>query len=134
MRRHEWLLTLVVLATAACDPKAEPRVPPPADSYTAGTHQVKIGDFTSTIQTAAVTPGYFELARIPLVSGRQFVPADHESGAPRVVILGLELARTRFSSMDPIGRTIELNGSPATIVGITGEGAYPEGTLLFLPK
>ena len=51
--------------------------------------------------------------------GRDFEPADDEPGAPRVVLLGHDLWRTRFAS-DPkvVGRVVRLNGEVAEVIGV----------------
>jgi predicted permease len=71
----------------------------------------------------AVSPGYFETARIPLVRGRAFLEADR-SGAMRVAVINEVLAEAAFPAEDPLGRRImtgNATGSAwATIVGVVG--------------
>jgi hypothetical protein len=128
------VLTIVVLTmTLACEAKPEPIEEPPAGSYTAGTYQVKIDTNSTSAPGAQVTTDFFSLVRIPILIGRAFVVAD---SAHKVVILSYEFWKERFASApDAIGRTIEVDGVPTTIVGITGEGnTFPEGARLWLPK
>ena len=55
--------------------------------------------------------------------GRAFLPEDDRAGAPAVVILGHRLWATRYgSSPSAIGRTVRINGEPATVVGVMSEG------------
>ena len=65
-----------------------------------------------------VTPGLFELLRVPPLLGRTFVPAD-VAVPPNIAILGEGLWRTRFGG-DPgiLGRVVQLDGQPFTIVGV----------------
>ena len=66
-----------------------------------------------------ITADYFVVHGTTPVAGRGFTSADELPEAPRVVILSDALVRRRFSSDRSIlGRTIDLNGDPYTIVGI----------------
>ncbi len=52
-----------------------------------------------------VTPGYFEMLRIPLRAGRDFTAEDRE-GAPPVVIVNEAAAERFWPGEDPIGKRI----------------------------
>jgi len=71
----------------------------------------------------AVSPGYFETLRIPLVRGRVF--DDHDNaGAPFVVVLNESFAKRRFPGRDPIGERVRVGQSDSpwsTIIGIVGD-------------
>jgi predicted permease len=69
-----------------------------------------------------VSPGYFEVLRIPIVRGRGFDQRDRGSAAP-VAIVSDTLVRRAFGNRDPIGQRITLASPlpPATIVGVVGE-------------
>lgn len=76
-----------------------------------------------------ITPGFLRTARIPLLRGRDFSPADNED-APRVALIDEEAARLWFPNHDPIGRRLrplEKAGDPpkwATIIGVVSPVAY----------
>jgi predicted permease len=66
----------------------------------------------------AVTPGYFETLRIPVVRGRTFTDADRADGEIAVVI-NETLARQAFGEEDPIGRRLaSSNGQVKTVIGV----------------
>lgn len=67
--------------------------------------------------------GYFETLGVPMALGRPLMPADHRVGAPLSVVLSHAFWMRAFGG-DPaiLGRTVRVNGNPADIVGITGEG------------
>ena len=69
-----------------------------------------------------VTAGYFEALRVGPALGQSFMPADEASGRP-VVLLGDGLWRRRFGA-DPaiLGRTLHVNGTPLTVVGVMAAG------------
>lgn len=68
----------------------------------------------------AVTPGYFETMRIPLVRGRLFDERDRQ-GAPAVMVINETLARRYFAGQEPIGRTIATPHGAARVVGIVAD-------------
>ncbi|HEX3868564.1 MAG TPA: ABC transporter permease [Gemmatimonadaceae bacterium] len=71
----------------------------------------------------AVSPGYLETLRIPLVRGRVFDTSD-DAGAPLVALISESMARSRFATTDPIGRRVQVGGDDApwlTIVGVVGD-------------
>jgi predicted permease len=69
-----------------------------------------------------VTDGFFELLGVRPASGRTIAEADLKRGAPAVVLISHAAWMRRFGG-DPatLGRTVDLNGEPHTIVGILPE-------------
>lgn len=71
----------------------------------------------------AITPGYLQTARIPLLRGRTFTIADTRD-SQRVVLIDEDGARAWFPNQDPIGHQLRALGKPgeppkwATIVGV----------------
>jgi predicted permease len=61
-----------------------------------------------------VTPGYFDLVRIPLRAGREFTAEDRD-GAPSVVIVNEAFADRFWPGQNPIGKRIE----QSHVVGVT---------------
>jgi putative ABC transport system permease protein len=68
----------------------------------------------------AVTPGYFAALGIPVISGRNFEERDATDGAP-VAIVNQALARNVFGTTSAVGRSIEFQGQPTTIIGVVGD-------------
>ena len=71
------------------------------------------------IETAGVTPLYFEVFGVRPLYGRTFEPGEDVVGRNRVVVLAHALWRQRFGG-DPkvVGRSISLNGVAAEVVGV----------------
>src|ERR1700712_1505414 len=114
----------LLVGALACSNAPDSQQPqPPPGSYRTKTLHVGIGGALTTVQGASVIPGFFKVAHVPLAMGRLFVEADHDSVPANVAILTFELWRERFaSSPTALGRTIDINGVPTTIVGVTRAG------------
>ncbi len=89
-------------------------------------HPVAPGDEPDAA-VSFVTPGFFRTMRIPLLSGRDFLPTD-DSKAPAVVIVNQAFARKFFPGEDPIGKRIKpgLNDDVTPeqmrqVVGVVGD-------------
>ena len=66
-----------------------------------------------------VTPGYFDLIRMPLVAGRAFSTADRD-GAPGVVIVNAAFADRFWPGEDPLGKRVE----DWEVVGVVRNAKY----------
>ena len=90
-----------------------------------------------------VSPGYFDVMKTRLVSGRDFTPADDRS-APTVAVVNESFARTYFRGVPAVGRTFQVQLPPGVprphlqIVGIVGDTKYnylrnAVGPIVYLP-
>jgi predicted permease len=77
------------------------------------------------VQTDAVSPGYFQAAGIPLLSGRDFNSADGPD-APLVAIVNETLAERLWPGGDPLGQRLGFIGSEdfVEVVGIARDARY----------
>ena len=68
---------------------------------------------------AKVTADFFTLLGVAPQLGRPLLAEEQGTGGPRVVVIGQQLWKNRFGG-DPnvIGRTLELDAEPFTIVGV----------------
>lgn len=84
---------------------------------------------------ARVTQSFFEVFGVQLALGRGFLPEEDVVGGPRVVVIGHGLWQRRFQGApETVGRSIELNGEPHTIVGVAPPGfQHPKGVELWVP-
>jgi predicted permease len=88
-------------------------------------------------QGSRITANLFDILRQPALLGRTFVDGEDRPGAEPVVIISYDLWTRRFDR-DPaiIGRTLRINGSPATIVGVMPDGmkfGENDGSYLWVP-
>ena len=74
------------------------------------------------VWAGAVTPEYFRMMRIPILSGREFTPADGERSA-RVVIVSAATARRFWPGENPIGKHIRavFQDDWRTVTGVAGD-------------
>jgi putative ABC transport system permease protein len=82
-----------------------------------------------------VTPGFFQLLGTHPMLGRAFAPEEERADAPPVAVISYGLWRHELGG-DPavIGRTINVDSVPTTIVGVMPEEFnYPDFTQLWLP-
>jgi len=81
-----------------------------------------------TVSLARISASAFRLTRVPPFLGRFLTDADEQSGAPSVVVLGYGAWQTLLGGdPDPIGRTVQLGGTPTTVVGVMPEGyGFPQ--------
>ena len=86
-------------------------------------------------RSAWLTANTFSTLGQTTLIGRDFAPDEDRKGAPGVVILGYNIWKNRYA-LDPsvVGRSIRLNGQPATIVGVMPEGMkFPSNAELWAP-
>ena len=95
-----------------------PQIREVSPSYGRGGIRLKCGTQTATTYVEAVFPN-FELLRTmyPKKVGRFLNDLDIIDKR-RVLYLGSEISKELFEQEDPIGKTVELDGIPFTIVGV----------------
>ncbi len=104
---------------------------PPWNSVLVDGYSRDIQDQFRMSQTV-VAPGYFDLMKIPVLSGRDFTERDDANSAP-VIIVNQAFARRFYKGADPVGRKVQVSGAFHTIVGMVrdskqinaGEAPYP---------
>jgi len=87
------------------------------------------------LSAARVSSTFFPILGVQPAIGRSFTPQEDQPGHNLVVILSHALWMREFGS-DPqiIGKTLEFNQQPYTVVGITPAGfAYPSWADLWIP-
>jgi ABC-type antimicrobial peptide transport system permease subunit len=91
----------------------------PADSVLGVATGVQVA-----LRAQRVSPGYLALRDVPIIRGRDFLPADNDTVAG-VVIIDDQFARELFGNVDPIGRRLSFDGDSAyrTIVGVVDRTA-----------
>ncbi|HTR39699.1 MAG TPA: ABC transporter permease [Bryobacteraceae bacterium] len=91
--------------------------------------------FPETSYTTEVSANTFQLAGVKPILGRDFLPSDETPGAPQVAILRYGFWERRYGK-DPgvIGRKVQINGTPATLIGVMPQGfSFPQNEDMWVP-
>ncbi|MEZ5319513.1 MAG: ADOP family duplicated permease [Vicinamibacterales bacterium] len=91
--------------------------------------------FPERVRAAQISTNALSILRVRPVLGRDFGPADGEPGAAAVALIGHQIWSTRYHG-DPsvVGRTIDVGGTPTTIVGVLPDGfRFPQSQDLWRP-
>ncbi|HET6679585.1 MAG TPA: ABC transporter permease [Gemmatimonadaceae bacterium] len=72
------------------------------------------------ISVRRVSPGYFDVVRLPVATGRTFTDGDDARATP-VAVINEMAARLFFVDRNPIGQQLAFWGTPRTIVGVVGD-------------
>ena len=84
--------------------------------WTSGDGGVRVGGMS-------VSPGYFEALGAAPARGRIFGPEEDERGADAVAVVSHAFWQDRLGGdPDVVGRTLELNRTPVTVIGVMAEG------------
>ena len=107
-----------------------------AAPYISTSFTVKYRNTSDSFDTLATDTDIFNTYDWPLESGRTFTKKEVTEYA-QVMVMGAEAAKTIFSDVDPLGKTVVLGGIPFTVVGVvkkTGQSGFgfdmDEGVLI----
>ncbi|AZS16879.1 ABC transporter permease [Paenibacillus lutimineralis] len=78
---------------------------------------VKKGTTNDTISVEGIVPSYEDVNNFHVQSGRFILDLDNDFRM-KVALMGSEAAQTFFGNENPVGQTIQLNGSSFKIVGL----------------
>ncbi|MBW4025947.1 MAG: ABC transporter permease [Acidobacteria bacterium] len=84
------------------------------------------------ISTVWVTPEYFDVLRIPVLSGRTFRDSDTDS-SEGVLVVNAAFGRKFYHNPNPLGRHLQLGKKSFTIVGVVGDVAKAPGIVRDVP-
>lgn len=83
------------------------------------TSDVRSGnDLKEDVSVTGITPNYTEIRSLNAALGRNLTEADETHRSP-VCVIGTDLVKKFFSSVDPIGRTIRAGTHSYQVVGVT---------------
>ena len=87
------------------------------------------------VQAALVDQQFFRVVDVMPAMGRTLAAADHEPGAPDVIVISHALWQRRFGGApDVVGRQVTLGGEPREIVGVLpAKRVWPSEVALFVP-
>jgi len=83
-----------------------------------GNGQVKFQNQNTKTTVFGASPEYFTVRNLPLAEGKFFTDDDVKRKA-KVAVIGDNIRETLFGSIQPIGKTIKVNGQNFKVVGLT---------------
>lgn len=83
------------------------------------------GEPSELIRGGWVSGDFFRTLGVVPASGRAFGPDDDRKGAPLTAVLSAQLADRLFGETSPVGRSIEIDARPATVVGVMPATFHP---------
>jgi putative ABC transport system permease protein len=69
------------------------------------------------VEAHAVDGDYFAIKKYNLSNGRVFSPQEMELGT-QVLVIGDETAKYFFPTVDPVGRELQIGGTPYVVIGV----------------
>jgi predicted permease len=83
---------------------------------------------------AYVSSDFFRILGVAPVMGRDFAARDDKAGAEKVALIGHELWIRDFGGGNVIGKSLTINGKPATVIGVMPQGfEFPINEQIWLP-
>jgi MacB-like protein len=132
------LLALGACGDYACSSlESERRFPePPATSYDPATFQVQVESQSEAVEGARVTPEFLRITAVRALLGRAIVAEDYTPRSTEVVMISHDWWKTRLAGApDTIGKTIQIDGQPAVIVGVAEPSfRIPKSAKLWIRK
>jgi putative ABC transport system permease protein len=86
-------------------------------SATSGELVSEDGTQVENVNLVGVSVEMFRIRNLKVVDGRAFTAPEERAGVP-VVVLGSEAREKLFGQLDPIGRTVRVNGVPFRVIGV----------------
>jgi len=74
----------------------------------------------SDVRVSGTTASYAGLMNVDVAEGRYFLDAEARSAQP-VAVIGSDVKAELYAHLDPIGRTVLLNGAPFRVIGLLAE-------------
>jgi putative ABC transport system permease protein len=87
------------------------------ESYNSGRLISDQGIEVENVWLTGASADLFRIRDLEVERGRAFTAPEDRAGVP-VVVLGHEAAEALFGMLDPLGRTVRINGRPFEVIGI----------------
>jgi putative ABC transport system permease protein len=92
------------------------------NAWSGGSFNLATKDQPEYLEGQTTTPGMYRMMGAPFRFGRDFLPEEGVAGREHVVILLNKLWKRLGSDPNIIGKSIQIDGSPYTVVGVLGPG------------
>src|SRR5208282_1280 len=92
------------------------------NAFSGGSFNLATKDQPEYVQGQTTTPGMYRMMGSPFQYGRDFLPEEGKAGREHVVILMNKLWKRLGSDPKIIGKSLQIDGTPYTIVGVMAPG------------
>jgi putative ABC transport system permease protein len=83
-----------------------------------GNVRLTLAKFSTNVECEGVNPAFEAMRRMYPMAGGRFLNEVDVAQQRRVLVLGSKIAKDLFGAADPIGRTLMLDNTPFTVVGV----------------
>ena len=92
------------------------------NAFSGGSFNLATKDQPEYVQGQRTTPGMYRMMGVPFRYGRDFLPEEGKAGREHVVILMNKMWKKLGSDPNIVGKSIQIDGAPYTVVGVMGPG------------
>ena len=92
------------------------------NAWTGGAFNLATKEQPEFVQGQQITPGMYKMEGLKFQLGRDFLPEEGTLGKERVVILMNKMWKRLGADRNIIGKPIQIDGNPYTVVGVTAPG------------
>jgi len=92
------------------------------NAFTGGSFNLATKDQPEYVQGQFTTPGFYQMMGVRFLYGRDFLPEEGVAGRERVVVLINKMWKRLGSDPNIVGKQIQIDGSPYTVVGVMAPG------------
>ena len=101
------------------------------DAWTGAAFNIATKDQPDYVQGTRATTGWFRVMANPILMGRGFLPEEGIAGHEHVVVLNNKFWKRLGSDPNIIGKKMQLDGEPYTVVGVMAPGPADKGRGMF---
>jgi len=101
------------------------------DAWTGAAFNISTHDQPEYVEGTRATTGWFRVLANPIMLGRGFLPEEGIAGHEHVVVLNYKYWKRLGSDQNIIGKKMQLDGEPYTVVGVLAPGPQDKGHSMF---
>jgi putative ABC transport system permease protein len=101
------------------------------DAWTDAAFNIATHDQPEFVQGTRATTGWFRVMANPVLMGRGFLPEEGIAGHEHVVVLNNKFWKRLGADPNIVGKKMQLDGEPYTVVGVMAPGPPDRGRSMF---
>lgn len=96
--------------------------------------QVTYEDVSVQVQISSVTPSFTQVVNVTMELGVFFTSTDNDN-ANRVVVIDANTAEDLFGQLNPVGRSVRINGLRFDVIGVSQptSGGFSQTNIAYIP-